>query len=187
MDETLVKNLMVPLEEYPQIDQDSSLFDAILALDRKRQQTPEGKQPHRAVLVRDSQGRIVGKIGELVFLTALEMKTDVLDELNSMAQDHIHADSMRSAIDNYQFLQEDFIDHFQRAFKLKVRDVMRPVANEALEETDTCHEALHKIVKYQTLSVLVTRRGTVVGVLRLSDLFEEVTEKVKALHDDSQK
>jgi hypothetical protein len=51
---------------------------------------------------------------------------------------------------------------------------MIPVT-ESIDENALLTEAIHRIVLWQTLSILVTRGGEVVGILRLSDLFDEIS------------
>jgi len=58
------------------------------------------------------------------------------------------------------------------------KDVMHPV-EENIDENAPLSEALHKMVVYQTLSILVTRDKKVIGLLRLSDLFDEIVKDIK--------
>jgi hypothetical protein len=44
-------------------------------------------------------------------------------------------------------------------------------------------EAIHKIVTYQTLSILVMEQGRVTGILRLSDLIAEVATFMSGIRD----
>jgi CBS domain-containing protein len=58
-----------------------------------------------------------------------------------------------------------------------MKDVMRPMT-EQVDVNDTINEAIHKIIMWQILSVLVTKGEKVVGILRLSDLFDEVSRNI---------
>ena len=55
---------------------------------------------------------------------------------------------------------------------------MRPVT-ESIDENASLCEAIHKIVILQTLSILVKRGREVIGLLRLSDLFDEIARQMK--------
>jgi len=58
----IVKDLMVPLEEYATVPLDSTLYDAILALEKAQAAFDPKKHKHRAILVLDASGKVVGKL-----------------------------------------------------------------------------------------------------------------------------
>ncbi len=178
MDQKTVKDLMVPLEDYPVVPEGATLLDAIKALEAAQQHLPPGRQPHRAVLVEDGNKRIVGKVGQLAFLKALEPKYNILGDLETLARAGIRPDFISSAMEHYQFLQDNLSDLCWHGRSICVRDVMRPVT-EHIPETASLREGIHQIIMLQTLSILVTRGTEVVGLLRLSDLFEEVARQMK--------
>lgn len=182
MNKKLVKNLMVPLEEYAVVTEKTTLLDAILELDKAILKLPPGRQKHRAVLVVNTDGKVIGKIGHLAFLKALEPGYNVLSDLDAPSLIGISADVVESMMRNYNLFQDDITDICRRASVLKVTDVMHPVS-ESIDENATLAEGAHKIIIYQSMSLLVTRKGKVVGVLRISDLFEELASEMKRLAD----
>jgi len=180
VDTKKVKDLMVPLGEYAVVARDATLLDAILALDKSLLKLKPGRQKHRAVLVLDETGKVVGKIGHLAFLKALEPKYNVLGDLSALSHVGVSQEFIDSMMQNYQLLQDNLADLCRRAAALKAGDVMRPVS-ESIDENASLAEGIHKLVMYQSLSILVTRDGKVVGLLRLSDLFEELTAEMKKI------
>ena len=78
---------------------------------------------------------------------------------------------------NYGLFQHEFDEIRNRIKTIKMKDVMRPV-KEHIDVNDSINEAMHKIIMWQMLSVLVTKGDTVVGILRLSDLFDEVSRNI---------
>jgi len=179
MDTKLVKDLMLPLDHYAVVDQEATLLDALKALEAAQMNLPPGRHRHRGVLIRDKAGRIVGKIGQLAFLKALEPKYNVLGDLGTLARAGVNAEFISSMMDHYQFFQDNFTDLCPRACRIGVSEVMHPVT-ENIDENASLREAIHRIVMLQTLSILVMRNGQVVGLLRLSDLFDEVAREMKA-------
>ncbi len=179
MDSKRVKDLMVPLDQYAVVSQDATLFDAVRALEQAHESLPAGRQPYRAVLVIDEKKRIVGKIGQLAFLTALEPRYSIVGDLESLARAGVSDEFVSSMMEHYRFFQDDLTDLCARAKGLSVKDVMHPVT-ESIDENATLAEAIHKIIVWQTLSILVTRGPDMVGLLRLSDLFDEITAQMKA-------
>jgi predicted transcriptional regulator len=180
MDTKKVKDLMVTLDEYAVVNQDATLLDAILALDKAISKLQPGRQKHRAVLVVDSKKKVIGKIGHLAFLKALEPKYNVLGDLPALSRVGVSQKFIDSMMENLQFFQDNLSDLCGRAAHLKARDVMHPVS-ESVDENATLAEGIHELVMHQSLSIIVTRKGDVVGILRISDLFEELTKEMKKL------
>lgn len=179
MDEKRVKDLMVSLDEYPVVSQDATLRQAVLALEEAQKRLPGGRQPYRAVLVVDEKKRIVGKIGQLAFLAALEPRYDVIGDLDALSVAGVSEEFVASMMEHYRFFQERLSDLCARSSRVLVKDVMRPVT-QSVDENATLRETIHRIVMWQTLSLLVTRDDAVVGLVRLSDLFDAVAEQFKA-------
>ena len=74
---------------------------------------------------------------------------------------------------NVDGFEEDLKEACQRLKKIKVTEMMHPV-HEHIDKNAHMSEAIHKIVMWQTLSILVTSKNNAVGILRLADLFQEV-------------
>ncbi len=179
MNKTIVRELMVPLDDYAVVPDTATLLDAVKALDRAQERLPAGRQPHRAVLVADKSGAIVGKIGQLGFLKGLEPKYNMLGDLDTLARAGVSDILVSTMRDHFRYFEDTFSDICQRGAVIPVRDVMHAV-REGIDESATLSEALHQLVMWQQLSLLVTRGGRVTGLIRLSDLFDEVARQMKA-------
>ncbi len=177
MENTSVKDLMIPLEEYAVVPENSILLDALKNLEQAQQNVPQGRQQHRAVLVADTSGKIVGKIGHRSFLKALEPKYGALGDISILSKAGMSSEFIESMMDNFQLFQDDLSVLCKQACNKKVKDVMHPLT-ENIDENASLREAIHKIVMLQTLSILVKRGSEVVGVLRLSDLFDEIKREI---------
>ena len=173
-----VKDLMVSLGECPVVSEDATLRDAVLALDEAQKKLPAGRQPYRAVLVIDDKKRIAGKIGQLALLGALRLRHDVIAEFESLSPAGVSDEFVSSMMEHYRFFHEALPDLCSGASTLLVKVVMRPI-NQNISETASLSEAIHKMVMWQTLSILVTRGAEVVGLLRLSDIFDAVAAQLK--------
>lgn len=172
-----VKDVMLPLSGYAVVSLDATLRDALKELDRAQMNLPAGKQPHRAVLVADENGEIVGKLGHLGFLKALEPKYDVFGDMDRLSRAGVSEEFVNSMMDNFRFWTDDFSRLSQRARIVMIKEVMTPV-DENISQDASLAEAIHRMIMWQTLSILVTRGDEVVGILRLSDLFTEVASYV---------
>jgi CBS domain-containing protein len=178
MKNKMVKDLMLPLDEYAVVSQDASLVEAVLALEEAQKRVKPGRQPHRAVLAVDEHGRIVGKLGHLGFLKALEPRYDAFGDLGTLSRAGLSRDFIAATMSHMELWKEGFLDLGHRARVTRLRDVMRP-ATESIPEDASIGEALHAILVHQVLSLLVTRGSDVVGILRLSDLYAAIAEEIK--------
>lgn len=174
---TRVKDLMVPLAAYAVVPADATVYQALEALQDALGRLPPGRQPHRAVLVRSARGEIIGKVHYFAFLRAMlpKRKGDQDHELLERAGvDDVMRDSYRDMLD---MLMGDLVDFEERARSTVVRDIYTP-ATIGIQETATVYDAILSFLNHQTLSLIVRRGEEAVGILRLSDLFEEISHQV---------
>jgi len=184
MDTKIVRDIMVPLGEYPAISDNATLIQAIRKFEEAQKKRDRRRQPFRAVLVLDDNGKVVGKLGQLAFLKALEPERTVLGDMGKLAMAGVSSEFINSMMNHFRFFQENLSDLCSRARNLKVRDVMHPVA-ECIDEKASLGEAITKIIAWQSMSILVCRENgkEVVGLLRLTDLCQEVAEYMMAIPD----
>lgn len=178
MDDKRVKDLMLPLDEYAVVPEDATLVDALVALEEAQGDLPPGRHPHRAVLVVDKGGTIVGKLGHLAFLKAMEPKYALLGDIQTLSRAGLSSEFITDMMSNMRFWGDESPGMRRRAHAVRVKDAMRKV-DENIDENASLMEAIHCLVMWQTLSTLVTRNGQVVGILRLTDLFAAVSEYVR--------
>ena len=172
-----VIDVMLPLEEYALVSEDDTLYEAFIALEEAQEKRPEGRQKHRAVLVRNKKNEIVGKLGHLGFLRSLEPGYKDLGQLDMVSKAGLTRDFITSMMKDFELLQDDMDEIRKKTKTIKMKDVMRPMT-EQVDVNDTINEAIHKIIMWQILSCLVTKGGKVVGILRISDLFDEVSRNI---------
>jgi CBS domain-containing protein len=168
---------MLPLDDYGIVQQNGTMIDAMRVLQEANKKLPEDRQPHRAVLVADKDGKIVGKLGYLAFLRGLEPRYEKVGDLGKVTRSGWSSDFITTMMDDMRLWKESFAHYVHRAEHTKVKEVMHP-ATDSIEVSASLAEAVHKIVMYQTLSVLVTEGGNIVGILRLADVYAEIAEKM---------
>ncbi|RPJ77566.1 MAG: hypothetical protein EHJ94_10745, partial [Deltaproteobacteria bacterium] len=73
MNNFIVKDLMVPLSEYATVQEGSTLFEAVLALEKAQEEFDYEHTPyhHRAVLILNQNKRVIGKLSQLGVLRAI--------------------------------------------------------------------------------------------------------------------
>lgn len=175
MKNTAVKDLMVPISEYVTVPEGSSLSAAVQALEEARREHAHSRYKHRAVLVLDGQGRVVGKLSQLDVLRGIEPKHEEMKRVEDIrrygfSQTFIHR------LQEQRRLETGIVEVLGKdVATLKVEDFMQTLSEgECVEESTSLDMAIHQLVQGTHLSLLVTRAGEIVGVLRLSDVFTAV-------------
>ena len=180
MSDYLVKELMVPLSEYATVPEGSTLFDAVMALEKAQEEFDHTKYKHRGVLILDKEKRVIGKLGQLDVLNALEPLEGDPCEISELRQYGFSADFVHN-VRKQRRLQETPLKHIcSKAAKLKVEDFMQaPSEGEFIEQEASLEMAVMQLVMGRHLSLLVTREKEIVGILRLTDAFAAVFHVMK--------
>jgi hypothetical protein len=114
----------------------------------------------------------------LAFFAGLEPKYEELGDLSTLSRAGISPAFLKSMMQDLALWNMDFDHYARRALETPIKKVMHPVG-EHVEETDRIEEAIHKLVVYQTLSLVVTKDSKPVGILRLADLFPVVAKNIR--------
>ena len=175
----IVKDIMVPLSDYPTVPMEATLREAVEALEKAQKKLDPTRYRHRAVLVYDDNKKIIGKISQLDVLKALEPKYDQMKDSRSLARFGFSKEFMKSLFEQFNLLDKPLDDIGKKAGKLKVKEIMyTPSDGEFVAETATLNEAIHQLVLGHHQSLLVTRGEEIVGILRQTDVFKEVFEAI---------
>jgi len=175
-----VKELMMRLEEYATVSKEATLREAILALEKAQMTLDPSRHKHRAILVLDESGKVVSKITMKHILIALEPNYGKMEGTGVLERSGYSPDLIRSMLENSALWTEPLQFFSERAAKLKVGDLIyAPSEDEYIDENATLGEAIHQLIMYPFLSLLVTSGEAVVGILRLSDVFTKVCDIIK--------
>lgn len=178
----VVKDLMVPLEEYATVPVDATLMEAVEALEKSQRAFDRKRYKHRAVLVLNSEGRVVGKLSQHDLLKALEPNYEKLEQEwhGKLSRFGIGDLYIRNAIREFDLWQKPLQDLCGKASALRVKEFMyTPSEGEYIEAEATMDQALHLLITGRHHSLLVTRGKRIVGILRLTDVFELVNREMK--------
>ena len=174
-----VKDVMVPISDYATVSQEATLYDAVLALEKAQGKFDQNRYRHRAILVYDENGKITGKISQIDILRALEPKYEHFEIPRSRLL--FSPKFMNSLFDQYDLWNKPLDDICKKAGQKRVKEFAEHFGEgEIVEEDTTLNEAIHMLVVGQLQSLLVMRKEEVTGLLRLTDVFHEVFNMVKA-------
>ncbi|MBU0987614.1 MAG: CBS domain-containing protein [Proteobacteria bacterium] len=177
----IVKDLMVRLSEYATVSEEASLYEAVMALENAQLGFDQTRDRHRAILIFDKNKRIVGKIGQIDILRALEPKYEKIIEKGSFARLGLSPMYLKSLIEQYKLWNKPLTDICRKAAELKVKTFMHtPTEGEFVDENASLDEAINQLIMGHHQSLLVTRNTEIVGILRLTDVFMEIVRNIKA-------
>jgi hypothetical protein len=171
---------MVPLSEYATVPEGSSLFEAVQALEKAQEEYDHTKYRHRAVLILDKKNSVIGKLGHLDVLRALEPEQEEAKEIEDLDQFEFSAKFVSSLRMQQRLNAAPLTDLCRKAVELKVEDFMHTAAEgELIDSEETLDLAIHQLVFGNHLSLLVTRNNKIIGILRLADVFAAVYHSMK--------
>jgi len=175
-----VKELMVPISEYATVPEGSTLFDAILALERAQEGVAENKYHHRAILILDKKGRVIGKLSQLGVLRALEPKDEDVEGIDELSQFGFSQELVQGLRKQRRLQGVPLKDLYVRKAGMKVEDFMQALTEgEYVEQEASLDIAVHQLALGNHLALLVTKEREVVGILRLTDVFGAVLRDMK--------
>ncbi len=154
----LVRNIMVPIEEYPVVEEGASVLEAIQKLRESFHQKDGTWYGFQSLMVINGRGELVGILTLKSLLVALRLREFMEHILNGDPTGLF------------------FTPHLIRDSKITVRKIMRPLNLITVQEDATIMEALLVILKNNINSLPVLSSTKPVGVVRTLDLFWFVGE-----------
>lgn len=186
MKNLIVKELMVPISEYATVPEGATLFEAVLALEKAQEQFQQNRYSHRAVLIMDKTNKVIGKLSQMDFLTALESRDANLEQIFNLTRFGFSRKAIALQREQYLKTSPPIPDLYSDVAKKRVTELMqRPTEGEYVDENASLDVALHQLTAGSNLSLLVTRGEEIVGILRLSDVFAAVYHTMKKAESKS--
>jgi CBS domain-containing protein len=173
---------MVPLSEYATVGEDATLYEAVLALEQAQEnfEDEHTRYRHRAILILNKDGKVIGKLSQLDVLMALEPKYKEMIEGSGSHRYGFTKKFMKSMLENYQLFADPLDDICRKAGEQNVTNFMyKPTEGEYVSEGASLATAIHQLVIGHHQSLLVASGDKIVGILRLTDVFAAVFHKMK--------
>lgn len=178
-----VKDLMVPLSEYATVTADATLYESILSLEKAQENFKDKhtRYRHRAVLIIDKDGNVMGKLSQLDMLKALEPKYQDMLLGKGSHQYGFTKYFMKSMLESYQLFASPLDDICRKAGEQNVKNFMStPTETDYISKDASLDIAIHQFIMGNHQSLLVTEGEKTVGILRLTDVFMTVFNKMRA-------
>lgn len=178
--EYLVKDLMVPISEYATVPKGSTLFEAVLALERAQEAYDQSKYRHRAVLIMDSDNRVVGKLSQFNVLQSLVSGNRQMEKIEQISQFGFSSGFISSLQEQRRMKGRSLKEICSDPAKMMVEDFMNyPSEDEYIDVDASLEMAIHQLSKGPYLSLMVLEGNETIGILRLSDVFGAIFHAMK--------
>jgi CBS domain-containing protein len=177
-----VVDLMVPLSEYATVSEDASLYEAVMALEKAQEKYvyKHSQYRHRAILVLNTDKKVVGKLSQIDILRALEPKYDEILEGRGLHGIGFSKKFIKTMLKDYALFDNPLRDLCRKASEKPVKKIMHtPQEGEFVSEETTLDQALHQFVIGNHQSLLVTRGEDIIGIIRLTDVFTAIFHMMK--------
>jgi len=178
MEEKSVKDLMLSLAEYATVPAGATIREAMEELARAQRGLAAGRPQHRAVLVLDEGGHVIGKLSQWAILRRIQPGFLRADDLVSLSRAGLTQEFIETLTERFSNLSLGLPALCASAGRIRARDAMVPI-EVSIDEDASLTAAIHELVVSHAQSMLVTRGGEVVGILRMSDVFEEVAAAIR--------
>ena len=179
MDTKTAGDLMLPLDAYAIIGSDRTLKEALQALSKAQLGLTYDRHQHRAILVLDAVSAVVGKLTHWAILRSLDPELVNTDEFEALGRTGLSRPLLERLQRDASRLGRSVNRMCTVAAEVRVAEAMIPVG-ESIDASSPISEAIQQFVHLHAQSLLVRERGTVVGIRRLSDVFEEVADRIRA-------
>jgi len=184
MKERKVKDIMVPLGDYAIVSKNANLTETIRSLENQKKSFGGGPYRHRAVLVVDDDGQVVGKVSQLDIMRALEPNYQRIGTDVRLSRFGFSRDFMNSMVKQYQLWERSLEMMCKIAEETKVSKIMyTPADHQKVKEDDSIFIAMHQIVMGQHQSLLVTKKSgkEIIGILRSTDVFNALFDMMEQI------
>jgi len=172
---------MVPISEYATVRVGTTLTDALLALENAQRAYKESPYQHRAILVLDENGHVIGKISQMRILKAIMPDYEFDSRIEDLKKFNFSEPYISRVREHNQIrggiLKKDIL---AKAAEMKVEEFMQtPTRGEYVSEESSIDTAIQQLVSGGThLGLLVTREREIVGILRIADVFAVVSQEI---------
>ncbi len=166
-----VKELMIPVSEYMTFGSDAVLSDVVVAMSESK---------HKDALILNEKGNLRGVLTMAEVLGELEPSYKKL-KAKGLDKDTLTHEYVADIFKEFGLWADSLNTLCQNACNVSVLDAMHvPEKVEYLDEDDDLEHGVHNYVVGVHQPLIVRKNGEVTGVLRLSDIFEEVKKRMVA-------
>ena len=171
MQTKIAKNLMIPIEKYPQISQSSTLKDAVRMFQQASLDINGQKSLARALLVFDASNNLVGTV----------RRRDILNALDPENLFGIQSEYSRKLFDVkidpnlIEIFTDSISNTINKKANLPIKEFMMPILH-TVDSEDHLLKIIYEIDLNRSSMIPVSKDGVVVGVVRTVEVLKELAQ-----------
>lgn len=166
-----IKNLMIPVGDYKTVGIDATFGDVATVLQESE---------HRDVLVVNEEGKFVGVLTMIDIILALEPNYKKLGD-KDLSSDILSNRFVAEQFKEFDLWSNPLSTLCESAASIKVTDAMyTPADGEYIDVEADLEQGVHRYIVGVHQPVVVRDNGDVVGILRMSDIFDEIKSRMLA-------
>jgi Mg2+/Co2+ transporter CorC len=182
MEKMRVRDLMVPADRFPKISSRTSFYEAVRALETAQQKYMAGESEQRILLVEDDEKKIIGKLSPIDLLRGLETNYSRIVAEKTLSRFGF-SNIWKTIQEDYNLWGNPFHDLCRKAAEVQVQDFLKgPSEGQTVEVDDLMAKCFHLFVMNRHDSLFVMEGKRIVGLLRFSDVYLEVSRTMKECH-----
>ena len=175
-----VQELMVPISDYATIHEDADMAEAMRALENEQRRHGDSPYRHQSLVVLDSRQHAVGRLSQIDILRALEPGYHKLGQAPWIGRSVFSKEVLITLREQFNLWAQPLEELYREMGKSRVKDYMQvPSEGEFVSKSNTLDVALHRIVMGRHHSLLVTDGREIVGILRSTDLFNALYDRME--------
>lgn len=170
-----VKEIMVPISDYVTIHEDAGMVEAIQSIESQSKRYGDSPYRHHSLVVINDKKNVVGRLSQVDIMRAMEPRYCKLGNEHWLSRSVLSKDVLVTLRESFKLWEQPLESLCRELSGVKVKDFMqKPSEGEFVEEDDTFNIACHRIIMGRHHSLLVTRNKEIVGILRSTDLFNNL-------------
>jgi predicted transcriptional regulator len=104
-----------------------------------------------------------------------------MGDLKKVSGFGLSAEYLKSAMQDYDLWKAPLEHLCRKSADLGVGQIVSsPLEGESIDSDASLNQAVHQMIMGHHQSLLITFKGEIVGILRLTDVFDEVGKRMKA-------
>jgi hypothetical protein len=179
MEKMKVRELMIPIDQFPKISDSATFFEAVTTLETAQEKFLSGKSGQRILLVENDQGKIIGKISPIDMFRGLEANYNQVNVEETLKR-YGYKDIWETMKKDYQLWEDPFKDLCRKAVSVRVKDFIQPSEGQLVTPEDKLTKCFHLFVMHRYDSLFVSQNDEIIGLIRFSDVYRKVSQTMKA-------
>lgn len=181
MESVKVRELMRPLDEFPQISSQATFMEAVETLEKVDQEFQSGKAVQRILLVYNATGKILGKMSPMDVVQGLEPQYLNADIPKSKSYSQLIQAVHESTEKELRLWRDPLKELCKKTYSVKIHEFIKmPTPDHMVRIDDNIYEAVHLFVVERHDSLFVQDGQDIVGLIRFSDVYKKIREAMKA-------